>query len=165
MAGAILTTQGVGKTFAQSGGEENEQPCEPEPDIISSVYYQGHTFPAVVMTKIGANLTWNSARYKAQGNDAKDLVVSIDRKWQWINGYATFSCTVLWFVNVYTSLKIEGQVVPYGTEEDSELVHDLPGGTTVGGPTEAGDDQWYLCWYTRYPDGSRSPYYYCEQVK
>jgi hypothetical protein len=116
--------------------------------------------------------TWRKDRTTAQVHIAwykgvDDPFISVTRKWEWLNPGGKFSCN--YFVIVpgvlvlddFKLMEGEGEVVPYGSEEEPAVESDVVAG---GGETDDATDE-YLCFYYRYSDGSRSDYFYCERLR
>lgn len=148
--------------------ERESQPCRTlQYSIVSSGYQEKHLFNGVNWVMQGVQ-EGNSARYKGTGNDAPGLVVSADRKWEWVDPYAKFVCNEGWYwgqwVQQYLAVEQSGMVVPYGTEDEarSETVSSTAGGDSPN--KEEKEVVWYVCWYYVYSDGSRSAYYRCDPM-
>jgi hypothetical protein len=89
------------------------------------------------------------------------------RRWEWLSPGGLVECSsyeVLpgFFVEDFKMSNFSGNVVPYGRDEvESEITTD-PG--SLGGDGGNQFDDYHICWYYRYPDGSRSAYYRCDPL-
>lgn len=94
--------------------------------------------------------------------------MSSNGRWEWINGRVVIRCRErVWNGTLYQVLESRemfGNIVPYGDEDEIRQEETTsPGGA---GEEYSGDDEHlYLCWYYLYSDGSRSPYYACDQIR
>lgn len=171
LATALVTTVTTSAIAQEEGGgngdgEADTRPCRPQTDFVGSGRHEGKTFAGVYWTMIGGLIDYNTAKFRSQGNHAKGITVSMDRRWEWINAAAVFECNELYipgpgWVQQYHAISTEGSVVPYGEpEEERSEVWLASGGSTE----DQGDDEYYLCWFFIYEDGTRSDYFFCERI-
>mgnify|MGYP003580248410 CR=1 FL=1 len=174
---ALIALCAAFPVYAQ-GGESGDIPEDGDGD---GGYYTPMPCPSAIRGVVGLSykgLAWGGSWDKTQNTNlvhiawyrqTEDPYVSVTRKWEWLNAEAKFSCNYfviipgLLVVDDFKIMEGRGEVVPYGSEEElqSEEVYQSGGGPEYGGD----DEEWYLCWYYRYVDGSRSPYFRCERMQ
>jgi len=146
---------------------EDMRPCAPVEEFTATGFHQRITFPNVVWKMKGAPTGLNTAWYRSLGNEVRNLTISIDRRWEWINPESHFQCNEIYFfgpgwLRRWHALETRGEVVPYGP--DDEQAPEVRSETVRGGHEGDDDDTpvYYICWYYVYADGTRSEYYHCE---
>lgn len=168
LTAVMLLGTGISAAGMQTDGDEytddEQRPCQSMPGSFQADgYHQGKTFRDVEWDIIGEPKDENHAKYRGVGNIRPNLTVDVTRKWQWAYPTADFECTELYFpgpgwIRRYHATATTGSLLPYGEEEEERSE------TLSGGGMEDETDEWYICWYYQYPDGTRSPYYRCDPM-
>lgn len=127
---------------------------------LSSVLGHKWTHTSWTRSSYPNPLILNVANYDGDGPFIDD-----SESWRWLSPTGRFSCRSVVLIpgilvlDDFVGSNWGGTVEPFG-ESVSETTSD-PSQTGGGGDLEV---EMWQCWYWQYPNGTRSPYYRCEQL-